>query len=395
MDKYYDQVASYIDAHREEMIALWRDLVNMEGSSVEKEHVDKVAKRLYDEFTAAGVQCELVDVGEKSPLALKGIIGADRPGKPVMFGGHYDTVFKAGSFGPNPFKIVDGKAYGPGCLDMKPGIVIALYVIKALESVGFNERPIKIIFAGDEEIGHNGSTARELFKAEGAGGAAAFNMETGLIDDCLCIGRKKGVNFNVKVHGKGAHAGAAFDQGRNAIIEMAHKMLDFAALTDFSKGTTVNCGVIKGGTVSNAVPEWCELEIDARFERLDEIDRVVAAMEELCKKNYIDGTTTTVTYDLTRGFPLFETNEKTLALLDFVNEVVTKHGFAKHGGKTQGGASDAAFFSTLGTPVLCSCGPLGEWNHTDREYAIVDTLFDRAKQIGAVILNLNDFKFAK
>lgn len=79
------------------------------------------------------------------------MIGADRPGTPVIFTGHFDTVFDPNTFGPNPFRIEDGKAYGPGVLDMKGGIIITLYVIKALEAAGYKDRPIRICFCGDEK----------------------------------------------------------------------------------------------------------------------------------------------------------------------------------------------------------------------------------------------------
>ncbi len=100
-------------------------------------------------------------------------------------------MFAKGTFGANPFRIEDGKAYGPGALDMKGGIVISLYVIKALESIGFNEHPIKVIYVSDEEIGHRNSSGSDLYLKEGEGGICAFNMETGLVDGRLC-GKKGG-----------------------------------------------------------------------------------------------------------------------------------------------------------------------------------------------------------
>ena len=196
----FAKICDYLKEHHDEMIATWRDFVNTESWSKEPETVNIVAAKIKAEFEKAGMECRLEDMSPNGN-ALVGIIGKDRPGKPIVFGGHYDTVFPKGTFGDNPFRIEDGKAYGPGALDMKGGITISLYVIKALEHIGWKENPIKIIYAGDEEIGHRGSKCGQLYLDESKGGLFGFNMETGLIDNALCIGRKGSLNANITVNG--------------------------------------------------------------------------------------------------------------------------------------------------------------------------------------------------
>ena len=389
MEKYLEQVKSYIDAHRDEMIAVWRDVVNLEGSTQEKDNVNLCGDRFKEEFEKAGLTCKKVFVGEGSADSLVGIIGEDRPGKPVIFSGHFDTVFPKGTFGENPFKIEDGKAYGPGCLDMKGGIVIALYVIKALNSIGYSERPLKIIFSGDEETGHRGSKGADVFLEEGKGGICAFNLETGLVDNSLCVGRKTAVRFYITVNGVESHAGNDFTSGRNAIWAAAAKIIEIQQLTDLSQGTTVNCGVIKGGTVPNAVPAKCEIAVDARFESSSEVERVKKAIAEIVEKTHVEGTSATHYWE--SNLPLFEPNDRVMSFCNFAVDIARKYGFEELKYKKLGGGSDAAFITEVKTPVLCSFGVRGEHNHTDREYAIVETLFDRAKLIAAIILNLKDY----
>ena len=181
--------------------------------------------------------------------ALVGTLGADRPGKPILFSGHMDTALASELYAEQPFRIEAGKAYGPGVVDMKGGLIIALYVAKVLNAVGYDERPLKILFVPDEEGSHQFTNVADYLTEEAAGCFFAFNMETGLMDNSLTVGRKGGIGIDVEVTGKAAHAGQAFFEGVNAIEEMAHKIVAFQALTDAEKGTTVNTGVIKGGTV--------------------------------------------------------------------------------------------------------------------------------------------------
>src|SRR5699024_6041606 len=129
------------------------------------------------------------------------------------FSGHMDTVFPTGSFGEELFLIKDGKAHGPGVLDMKGGIIIALYAIKALNHIGYNERPLKIIISGDEEIGHINSSGNDIITKEAEGGVCAFNLETGRADHSLCIGRKGRIECHVTVNGVESHAGNDFESG--------------------------------------------------------------------------------------------------------------------------------------------------------------------------------------
>lgn len=390
MQERLDRIYQYVDEKKDEMVQLWKEIVNHESGSREKENVDLLAERLKTVFEIEGLDCNLVDVGPQNGKTLVGILGADRPGKPVIFSGHTDTVFPSGAFGENPFKIEDGKAFGPGVLDMKGGIIISLYVIKALNSIGYDERPIKIIFSGDEEIGHANSNGAKAIMEEAKGGICAFNMETGLIDNALCIGRKGRMEPHITVNGIEAHAGNDFTSGRNAIEEMAFKVQEIRKLTNLDSGTTASVGNIKGGTVSNAIPARCDIEVDIRFENMAEMERVKQQMEEICKATHIDGTSTE--WSIYSSFAAFETTDEVIKLYDFCKGVAQKHGFAEMPSRRLGGSSDAAFILMAGTPVLCSCGVRGQWNHTVREYALVDSLFERTKLLSTIVLNLNQFQ---
>ena len=104
----------FIDGKREEMLAFWKELVNHEGRYDEVENLREVAAFLKKGFEEAGFKCELVETGSEFAPVLTGVLGAERKGAPVLFTGHYDTVFKKGTYGENPFHIENGRAYGPG-----------------------------------------------------------------------------------------------------------------------------------------------------------------------------------------------------------------------------------------------------------------------------------------
>lgn len=386
MENYITEVNAFIDSHRDEMVSLWEELVNLQSYSKEKKNVDNVAKRLKLEFEKAGMECELIEVGENSGCTLVGTLGMSREKKPVLFSGHMDTVFPENSLGENPFYIKDGMAYGPGVLDMKGGIVIALYIIKALNSIGYEERPIKVVISGDEEVGHIGSSGSQAIMDNSKGGVCAFNMETGLVDNTLCVGRNGRISCKVTTIGVSTHAGNDFINGINAIQEMAHKILDIQSLTNLDEGTTFSVGVIKGGTVSNAIPSECSIEVDIRFEKSCYVDKIKAKLEEICSKTYLEGSKTILEFP--NIFLAFDTTEKVLDFYNFVEQVVKDYNLPKINKKRLGGSSDACYITEAGVPVICSFGVRGQWNHTTKEYAIVESLFERAKFISTIILNL-------
>lgn len=385
-----NEIEQYADSHTQEMVDLWKDVVNLEGNSEDLEGLRLVVDRFKKEFELTGMSCQLLPMGNKTQDYLVGTLGADRPGKPVLFCGHYDTILPRGKYGPAPFRIEDGKAKGPGVLDMKGGIVIALNVIKALNAVGYKERPIKICFVSDEESCHEfNDKAGKVIMEQAEGCLCAFNMETGRINNDLCIGRSARVGFDVTITGVAVHAGNDFAAGRNAVAEMAHKIVELEALTDLEKGSTVNCGVIHGGTVANAIPALCQLNVDMRFRKQSELEKTLEAAKAICEKTFIEGTHTEYSYRI--AMPAFETIPGVMELYELTKNVSETYGYGTPGKIFLGGVSDASYLTLAGVPALCSCGVRGENNHTDNEYAVVDSLYERTKLLSAVILHLDEF----
>ena len=383
-------VSDYIDAHRQDMLAMWQEFVNTRSDATNKERADEMARKLGRVLEDIGCQVSYTDVGEKNGLAVEGILGADRPGKSVLFSGHYDTVPLKADL---PFYVdKENKAHGLGCLDMKGGIVMAIWIAKALTASGWAERPLRFLFVGDEENGHQFGKTKEYLGLHGGGSLCAFNMETGLVSNATCTGRKGTGQAEITVHGVASHSGNNYAEGRSAITELTRKIVEMEALTDLSANTTVAVTTIHGGTVTNSIPPICSCIVDLRFGSPAERDRVLNALHEICARQYVPDTTTEM--DLREFMAAFDGSNGVQELADFVSETSKACGFGEMGSVFLGGGSDAGFIQRAGTPVICSIGVQGQFNHSDREYALVESLFTRAKLLAAVISRIDEYEAA-
>ena len=379
-----EDVFVYIDDHKAQMMDLWQDLVNQDSPASYREGVDLVAKRVFKELEEAGASTRWDEEGKALIAEIPGDSRA-----PVLLLGHMDTVFPVGEAARRPFTVEGSRVTGPGALDMKGGVAVMLSALKALHSAGFSGRPLKVILVSDEEIAHNGSKATVMLQREARGCAACFNCETGYEDNSLVIGRKGGVVFKAAVHGIAAHAGNNPRQGRSAIWEMAKKIDDIQNMTDWDKGITFNVGTIKGGTVSNASPDYCEVEGDIRFQDPDISPLVKEELLKVLNHTYIEGTKTELLLYHEGMLPMKMTEENR-KLFEFVKKTGEENGIPVSEGKLVGGGSDSGYVVYAGVPTVCAIGVKGRFNHTRDEYALKDSLFERAKLLGAVILKMNE-----
>lgn len=381
-----EKAFEFIDRRRDEMLALWQDFVSHESPSSDKAGVDALALKIRDVLHAVGAEASVIEF-ETAGNMVVATLGADRKNAPVGLLGHFDTVFPKGTVEQRPFVIRDGKAYGPGVLDMKGGVVILLYAIKALAAAGFESRPIKVVLAGDEEIGHAGSTADQVFQRELAACVAAFNCETGFVDDQIVVGRKGAGKFTLEVHGVAAHAGNDPQSGRSAILEIAHKIIEIQALTRWEEGTTFSVGKIRGGSTFNTIPDYAAIDIDVRCLKASANESIIALLQGVAAKTHVEGTRTTLSGKML--FPPMETTPGVMRLFDLVAETSLENGFGRPTPIQSGGGSDSSNSVLAGVPTVCSMGVKGGRNHAPDEFAVVDSLFERCKLLVACILNLD------
>jgi len=376
-----EKVLESIQAQETSLIEFLQQMVNIDSCFDDAEGNDQVAHLIGDMLDQMGFTVEYM----KYPRICTHV-KAHKKGtghKKVMVMGHLDCIQPKGAAAERPFTIKDGKAYGPGVLDMKGGIAVALYALKALYSEGWNDKDITVFFCGDEEHAHPHTNAAALFEAAAKGQHAVFNMETASVGHSALIGRKGNLYAEMQVTGISAHAGADMEKGANAIIELAHKAIAISKLTDFSIGLTCNVGAMEGGLISNAVPDYAKMKIDMRYLKEEDRDKAVAGLKAIAAENFVPGTQTEIVNMVERFTPMVATkgNEKLFAL---VQEQGRKLGIEMTA-KVGGGSSDAGWTVRAGAPTLCGMGAIGEFNHTLREYIVVDSLVQRAKLLALSI----------
>lgn len=171
---------------------------------------------------------------------------------------------------------------------------------------------------------------------------------------------------------------------------MAHKIIEIEKLTDYSKQYNVNVGTIEGGTVANAAPAYCKVECDFRYTHPEDLPVLRRKVDEVCSRQYVPDTITKVSDSV--GFATMTRLPGNLELLKIAQEVAEESGFPKPEARLCGGGSDAAYTTAMGVPTLCAVGVEGARNHTVEEWADVDSLFRRAKQMASILLKVNGSK---
>ena len=385
MEPREEQIQKIVNGYQQDMLDFYKELVNFQPGSKEGKRSYTLMENVLHKMEALGMEGELLPTGCDIPV-LRAYWGKERLGKPILFSGHLDTVFPSGSYPEHPFAIRDGKAYGPGVGDMKGGIVMAVYLVKVLEQLGYDKHPIKLVFVGDEETTHIGSNADQQLAKEAEECLCAFNFETGRMDHTLTVGRKGCMDVWVTAHGKAGHVGNAYASSANAIEEMAYKIIALRSLTNLEEGLIVSTDIVSGGTASNAVPDTCRIEVDCRYDHNADKEMLQEKIKAICAETHVPGTTTEVEFP--SFMPTFERTRGNDSLLALVNAIAKDFGMEPFGAAHPGGCSDASFMAQAGIPILDSVGVQGDGAHTKQEYALVETLFARTMLLAETVCRL-------
>lgn len=372
-----------------DMKSLLKKFVETESPSHDQEAVSRMGVLVAEEARRLGAQVEIIPNQETGDhviarFALSGeskanVVEAQDQGN-ILLLCHMDTVFPLGTLAKMPFREADGKIFGPGALDMKAGIVICLAAIEELQNAGGLKQPVTLLCTSDEEIGSH--TSRALIEKLAQESAAVFVFEPALVDGSLKTWRKGGGGYRITAKGRAAHAGGDHEKGRNAIEEMAHQILAIQKLTDYSRQTTLNVGVITGGTVSNVVPEESFIEVDVRVMQPGEWERIEAEMNKL--KPVLDGTSLHISGHFNR--PPMPFDDMMSATFEKAKSIAAGIGMELKAGGT-GGASDGNFVAPFHIPLLDGMGAIGEGYHSDREFIFADSLEQKKNLLAALLKN--------
>jgi glutamate carboxypeptidase len=374
-------ILDWLAGQKGAMLSLLEDIVNIDGGSYDKAGVDKVGVRIRKFLEENGIACETI-ANENFGDALRATVGGPS-NSAIMLLGHRDTVFPKGEPTRRPFKIENGKAYGPGVADMKAGLVMNAFVLAAFQKFGGAPSPLVGLFTSDEEIGS--PACRPIIEAEARKARAVFNSEPGRPSGNVVSGRKGGVFMKVEITGKAAHSGGNFQEGISAIEELARKTVALHAITDLTKGTTVNVGLVSGGQTVNTVAPWAKFEIDLRYVTPSDREDAMGKITKIIETAYVPGTH--ATFAIAGEFKPLVENAENKRLLDHYVASANDVGI-KVAGEFTGGCADSGFTSGVGTPTVCAVGPVGGKAHTPEEFLVVDSMVPRAQTLALAVARL-------
>ena len=369
-------VRAALEPRRDEMVGLLRELVEIESPSDHRPGLDAMADRLEGLFAPFG-RIERLETERGTHLSLR-VQGDSRAEGLALC--HYDTVWPLGTLERIPFRVdAQGIARGPGCFDMKGGIVVLYYALVALREHGTPlHRPLRVLFTCDEEVGS--VTSRSLIEDAARQAAVTWVFESPLPNGTLKTARKGTGDYLLRIEGRAAHAGVEPQKGINAVEELAHQVVALHGLNDYDVGTTVNVGVVRGGTRPNVVPASAEAEIDVRVSKLSEADLLDTAIRGL--KPRVPGAKLTIEGGLNR--PPMERSESMGRLFERAKAIAAGMDVPLDEGST-GGGSDGNFTAALGVPTLDGLGVEGDGPHAAHEQVVFES-FPRRAALAAGLL---------
>lgn len=380
----HKQIQADSEQYKAEALKLLERLVNIDSGSGYEPGLTQVRDIAVDELKQLGFTIELVpDKAANNSHVIATLKGTGKAR--ILLMAHMDTVFKEGSAAERPFHIKDGRAYGPGVMDDKGGIVAGIYALKVLKNQGFKDyAQITFLLDASEETGSD--AASDLIRKTAKAHDVTLNLEPGRPADGLVVWRKGSATAVVEVKGKAAHAGVAPELGRNAAMEAAHQILQLGKLGDEEKKTTINFTVIKSGDRTNVVPDQATAKADVRAALPEEFDRVEKDLARVSANKLIPDTEVKTT--LQRGLPPMPQTPESDKLVAIAQGIYGELG-RKLTIEGSGGAADASLSAGVGTPTLDGFGIVGGNIHTPEEYAEVESVAPRIYLLSRMIMELS------
>jgi glutamate carboxypeptidase len=373
------RVIEYLEGREAALFERLRELVDT-NSGLDNPSGRRACLALIERvYRKLGFACERVErPGDMTHLVAR------RPSQnapKVLLLGHLDTVFDSTS-GFLSMQREGAWLAGPGVGDMKGGLVVALAALEALDHIGRLDAFDWIAcHNADEEV--QSPTSRDLVEACARGRDFVLDFEIGRKTGAVVRSRAGVGRFFVTVHGKSAHAGMDHAAGANAILGLAKAVLELDALADGSKGTTVNVGVVRGGTKRNVVPDLAKAEIDVRVRTPDEAARIEREFARICATEPLPGTRVELLGGV--GRPPWIRNAACDGLVRHFQQTADMYGITLGAEDTNGG-SDANFTAALGIATIDGLGPVGTGPHTHDERIQAHTVVERAKLVALALL---------
>ena len=366
----------FFNLHLDDFLGELRALTEIEAPTGDLENLDRASVYISELLDPLGdlTSEDLEDHGRLLRVDRRGI------GPRVLLLAHYDTVWPPGSW-QAPWRIDDGRAYGPGVYDMKGGLLFIPWLLRYLRISGLPHPHLEILLNPDEEIGSPASRGH----IEEAARRADFVLvlePTNLAGD-LKLERKGSGEYVVTVRGRATHQGVEPERGVNAVVEAAHQVLRLLELEDPALGTTVGPNMIDGGQASNMVPDHAEIRVDVRAWSLAETERIDAALH--CLRPKLDGARVHVSGGWNR--PPMEASDASCALFERAREQGSDLGLDLEWVRW-GGSSDANLAAAVGATTVDGFGPVGEGAHQLDECIVIREVPRRLALLAELVISL-------
>jgi glutamate carboxypeptidase len=381
-----EAIRKKLEGREAPMLGLIERLVNVNSFTDNREGGLRVGEILEKELVSIpGISVRRVDSTRFAPhlVAVTRAAEASSEGC-VAIVGHLDTVFPPGTF--EGFTRDGGIARGPGVLDMKGGLSLAIEALRALAEAGLLDRAkVRLAIVSDEEVGS--PEGQGVIRRELAGAACALVLEAGRSADRIITARKGTGSARVVARGKAAHAGNAHEQGANAIWALARFIDRAQALTDYARGVTVNVGTIRGGQSKNTVPDEASLALDFRFVKLPDAEATFDALHRATTEAAASVPGTSLSIDGGPARMPLERTESNIALYREYAAHARAAGLGDGEAALLGGGSDASTTSAMGIPSIDGLGPRGSGFHTKDELIEVSTLVPKAEALATFVVD--------
>lgn len=378
-------VEAYTRQRLSQYIEELRELCAIDSDSYHKSGLDEVALFLAARTRGLGMQ---VTIFERQTWGndLYGVLPGDG-GRNVLLLGHMDTVYPVGTAAARPLEIQGDNIYGPGVSDMKGCILSAIYAIEALSALDYRSfGEIRFLCVSDEEI--NTRHCQDIMQKACENAQGALVLEAARSNGDIVSARKGHTWYMLTARGRSAHAGVEPEKGRNAVVEIAHQVLQFQNMNGWREGIAVNPGVISGGTLPNVVPDHAQAQFDLRF--LHDDDRIATEkrFHELMMQKRIPDVELTLDRAPDIKAPMMQTPES-LKLAHQAQHIANLLGFSVNHVLT-GGSSDASYATGYGVPTLDGLGPIGGRDHSPEEYLVHSSVAPRAALLAGLIASIGN-----
>jgi len=370
-----------VRARRGEMLGTLKTIVELESPSADKAAVDRLVTRLRERIGAAGGEIEALPQNDYGDLTVARWPGNEGQ-KPLLVMTHIDTVWPIGTLARKPFEVDDAEARGPGIYDMKASVAMMLQALTFLRENDVSHRPITWLINTEEEVGS--PVSRPVIEKLASESEYVLVLEPPVAPNGALKTARKGVGmFTMQITGLAAHAGADPEKGVSAIQELANQIQYLHGMTDFALGTTVNVGVVSGGTARNVVAAEATALIDLRVTTMAEADRVVKSI--LSAEPRLPGSQVHVEGGLNR--PPMERTNKIAAAFQQVRAAGQRLGLQLSEAST-GGGSDGNFTAAIGATTIDGLGCTGDGAHAEHEHISLDGFVERTALLTELLSTL-------